>query len=240
MLTNDSPDPSLRVAVVTGGHGYDTMPFHQLFRALPGVDAYPQHLEDWCFDEPAVRAAYDVVVFYTMMMPGPFDEGLPWYAGKQLTALGELGSTDQGIVVLHHAILAFPEWQPWSDLVGIADRKFGYHWEGDPTTEVANPTHPITRDLPASSWSLADETYTMDEPGGRDVELLLTTRHHRSMKANAWTNRYKNSRVFCYQSGHGAAVYADPNFRTVLGRGIRWVSRVARDQEGNINSNPVY
>lgn len=220
MFTSSTP---LRVAVVTGGHSYDVVEFRQLFRAFAGVDAYVQHLEDWCSSSPEVRAAYDVVVFYIMPFAGPFDENLPWFAGKQRSALSELGSTSQGIFVLHHAILAFPDWQPWSEMVGIAHRKFGYHWKGDPTTEVANPTHPITRGLPAA-WSLADETYTMDEPAGPHVELLLTTKHPVSMKANAWTNHYKNARVFCYQSGHGAPVYANDTFRTVVERGIRWVA----------------
>lgn len=221
-MSNTPTAPTLRVAVITGGHSFDTLEFQQLFRALPGIDACVQHIEDWGAATPEVRAAYDVVVFYIMTMDTPSDEGLPWYAGKRLSALSELGREGQGIVVLHHAILAFPEWQPWNDLVGIQNRKFGYHWEGDPTTEVADATHPITRGLPAATWSLKDETYTMDEPTGPDVRLLLTTKHHKSMKANAWTNRYKGSRVFCYQSGHGAAVYADANFRTILDRGIRW------------------
>ena len=213
----------LSVAVVTGGHSFDTKEFHQLFRSFAGVDAYVQHLDDWCRASPEVRASYDVVVFYIMTLPGPFDENLPWYSGKQRTALSELGATNQGIFVLHHAILAFPDWKPWSEMVGIANRKFGYHWEGDPVTEVADPDHPISRGLPAS-WSLKDETYTMDEPAGPDVRLLFTTKHHKSMRANAWTHHYKQSRVFCYQSGHGAAVYADPTFRTVVERGIRWLA----------------
>jgi type 1 glutamine amidotransferase len=220
--THTDPSTKLRVAAVTGGHSFDTIEFHQLFRELPAINAYVQHIEDWGYASPEVRASYDVIVFYTMMMDGPADEGLPWYAGKRLSALSELGRVGQGIVVLHHAILAFPEWQPWNEMVGIQNRKFGYHWEGDPTTEIADAAHPITRDLPSATWSLKDETYTMDEPTGPDVHLLLTTKHHKSMKANAWTNRYKGSKVFCYQSGHGAPVYADANFRTILDRGIRW------------------
>ncbi len=222
------PSAPLNVAVVTGSHSYDGIAFRQLFRALPGIDAYVQHLEDWCSSSPEVRASYDAVVFYIMIMPGPFDENLPWYAGKQRRALSELGSTTQGIVVLHHAILAFPDWKPWSDMVGIADRKFGYHWEGDPTTEVLDPAHAISRDLP-ESWSMKDETYTMDEPAGPAVDLLLTTKHHKSMKANAWTNRHHNSRIFCFQSGHGAAVYENETFRTILTRGIHWVADPTND-----------
>ncbi len=50
------------------------------------------------------------VLFYTMFMDEPTDEGLPWHAGKPLDRLQGLGATSQGIVLLHHAILAYPRW----------------------------------------------------------------------------------------------------------------------------------
>ena len=41
------------------------------------------------------------------------------------TALSELGETQQGIVVWHHALLGHPDWPLWSDLIGIENRQFG-------------------------------------------------------------------------------------------------------------------
>ena len=224
MSTAPTASLCLTVAVVTGGHSFDTKEFHWLFRSIPGVDAYIQSLENWCTAKPPVRASYDVVVFYLMTREGPTDEGLPPHSGKQLTALQELGSEEQGIIVLHHALLAFLKWPNWNELVGIENRKSNYHWNGPVKTEVSDATHPITRGLPAS-WELNDESYTMNEPSGPNVQVLLTTRHEPSMKTLGWTNRYKNSRVFCYQSGHGAPVYADANFREVLTRAIHWVAK---------------
>jgi type 1 glutamine amidotransferase len=109
-------------------------------------------------------------------------------------------------------------------MVGIENRESRPHFNGPVKTEVVDPTHPITRDLP-STWELDDESYTMNEPVGPNVQVLLTTRHEPSMQSIAWTNLYKNSRVFCYQSGHGPPVYAEANFRKVLSRGIRWVAK---------------
>ena len=37
-----SPDKPVRVAVVTGGHFYEVVEFHRLFRSLDGIDAYVQ------------------------------------------------------------------------------------------------------------------------------------------------------------------------------------------------------
>jgi type 1 glutamine amidotransferase len=130
-----------------------------------------------------------------------------------------LGSAAQGIIVLHHAILAFPEWPLWSTLVGIPDRRFASHMGEPIRVAAANPDHPITRGL--GGWDLVDETYVMQEPGA-DSEILLTTANPKSMRALAWTRRYGDSPVLCLQPGHGRNAYADPNFQTILARGIRW------------------
>ena len=42
------------VAVVTGGHSFDVPGFHALFRSLPDVDPYIQHMEDYIHDSGEV------------------------------------------------------------------------------------------------------------------------------------------------------------------------------------------
>jgi len=121
--------------------------------------------------------------------------------------------------VLHHALLAFPEWQVWNDIVGIQDRSFGYHQNETLTIEVANPDHPITRGL--SNWTMVDETYTMAD-AGEGCEVLLTAEHPKSMKTIAWTRQHEDARVFCFESGHDHQTWPDPNFREVVRRGIQW------------------
>jgi uncharacterized protein len=212
----------VRVAVVTSGHSYDVPNFHRLFRALPGAEADIQHMDDFASSPETVRDQYDVVLFYIMLMDGPTDEKLPWYAGKPKTALEHLGATQQGIVVLHHALLAYPQWSVWSEIVGIADRKFGFHYNQTIQVQVANTEHPITRGL--KSWAMVDETYTMADAGdGSDI--LLTVEHPKSMKTLAWTRTYKKSRVLCFESGHDNAGWSNASFREVLGRGIQWCGR---------------
>jgi uncharacterized protein len=213
------PDGSMRTAVITGGHSFDVPNFHRLFRSLDGIEPVIQHIDDWTSSSSEVRASYDAVVFYIMMMGTPVDDGSPWYAGKPLSALGELGRYPQGVVVLHHALLAYPEWSMWSNLVGIDDRKFGYHAGESVHVDVVDLAHPITKGL--SPWDMTDETYTMREPreGSR---VLLATDHPRSMKSIAWTRDFRGTRVFCLESGHDNATWVDANFREVLRRGILW------------------
>jgi len=211
-----------RLAVVTGGHPYDVVNFHGLFGSMAkSFEILIQHMDDFASSPKEVRQGYDVVLFYIMLMETPATEGLPWYSGQPKTALEELGETAQGIVVLHHAILAYPKWPVWNNIVGIQNRQFGYHVGQNIHVEIADATHPITRGMKA--WDMTDETYTMDDAGA-DSRILLTVQHPKSMKAVAWTRSYRQARVFCFQSGHDNATWPNASFRKVLKRGILWAS----------------
>ena len=209
-------------AVVTGGHSYDVINFRRLFSSLDGIDAHVQHMDDFATSPEEVRDSYDAVVFYHMLMDGPQDKDLPGYKGKPKTVLEHLGETQQGVFVLHHALLAYPQWHVWDKIVGMDDRSFGAHADKSLHVEISDTTHPITRDL--SNWDMLDETYTMAEPPS-DNNVLLTVKHPQSMNAIAWCREYKNSRVLCFQSGHDNRTWADVGFQEILRRGILWCGR---------------
>jgi len=208
----------VKVAVVTGGHTYDVQSFHRLFWRLEEFDVFIQHMDDFASSAVEVRDSYDVVVFYTMLMDTPPDEER-WPHGNPHAAVQHLGATEQGILVLHHAILAYPQWPTWNALVDIPKREFQFFIGEDVHVEVADANHPITKGLAA--WDMTDETYTMLEPGD-DSHVLLTVEHPRSMKAIGWTRQHGKSRVFCFQSGHDNATWENTGFRAVLERGILW------------------
>ena len=222
MGTDKTTKDPIRCAVITGGHGYDVLNFHRFFRGMAGVDAYIQHMDDFASARANVRDSYDAVLFYTMLMDGPVDDGGPWYAGRPKTALEHLGETEQGIVLLHHAILAYPQWPVWSGIAGIQDRSFGHHPEQTLRVEIANSEHPITRGR--NAWEMADETYMMDEPG-KDSEILLTVNHPKSMAAIAWARMHRRARVFCFQSGHDNLTWENPDFGETVLRGIQWAAQ---------------
>ena len=209
-------------AVVTGGHSYDVINFRRLFHGLDGVDAHVQHMDDFATSSEEMRDSYDVVVFYHMLMEGPRNKGLPGYAGKPKAVLEHLGETEQGIFVLHHALLAYPRWREWDEIVGMDDRSFGAHAGKSLHVKIADATHPITSDL--SDWDMIDETYTMAEPAA-DNNVLLTVKHPKSMEAIAWSRGYKSSRVFCFQSGHDNQTWAEAGFQEILHRGILWCGK---------------
>ncbi len=214
------PSQPIKTAVITGGHAFDVPNFHLLFRNLEGIDAYIQHIDDFSSSPQEVRDRYDVVLFYIMMIEGPKEEGLPWYAGHPKTALEHLGETKQGIFLLHHTLLAYPQWPVWDELVGIRNRgTFGFSFGETVHTEITGSSHPITQDL--CGWDMVDETYTMGE-AGPDSNVLLTIDHPKSVKTIAWTRVYKNAPVFCYQAGHDNQTWLNSNFRQVLRNGICW------------------
>jgi trehalose utilization protein len=235
-METDLTSDKIKVAVITGAHPFDVPGFYALFRSIPDIDFYIQSLDEFAFSGFArgteegrqhlrdIRRQYDCLVFYNFHKetpPMPGEEKNLWERGRR-EALEELGKSEQGILVLHHGILAFPQWQLWSDLCGIQDRSYTFEFNQRIRIEVANPDHPITKGL--SSWEVLDETYAMNS-AGEDSDILLTTDQPQSIKTIAWVRTYKNARVFCLQVGHDNYTFSDPNFRTVVGRGIRWVAR---------------
>jgi trehalose utilization protein len=213
---------NIKVAIITGGHPFDVQPFHRLFRSMPGIEAYIQHTDEFASGLLAVRDRYDVLVFYSMFRDTPRDDG-PWYAGKPKSALERLGETSQGVVILHHALLAYPNWALWDEIVGISERIMrSYHPNERIQVDIADPQHPIVKGV--TTWEMIDETYLMPEAESEN-HTILTTQHPRCVKTVGWTRQYKQARVFCFQSGHGDATYADPNFQAILANGIRWAAR---------------
>ena len=214
-------DNRKKIAVVTGGHSYDVIGFQQLFRKMPELDSYIQHMDDFCSSPEEVRDLYDAVVFYIMMTEEPTDEDLPWYQGKPKTALEHLGKTGQGIVVLHHALLAYPAWPVWGDICGLKNRSFRYFHDQQVATQVMRRDHPIVKCI--DDFVIDDETYMTDEPDP-DNEILLTTLHPKSTEALAWTRLYGTARVFCYQGGHDRLAWENPQFIQLLKQGIIWTT----------------
>lgn len=209
----------IKTAIITGGHPYDAIGFRKLWNSLEGIDAYVQDIENYS-SHLADRKFYDVLVFY-QMCPQPVDLN-QWI--KPLSMLNELGGTSQGIVVLHHALMTYREWQVWDKVTGIHDRK------PPKNTAEAFIDQPI-RVYPSSAnspiiagmrpWDFTDETYLLREPDEQST-VLLTANQPNSMKSIAWVRQYKQSRVFCLQSGHDDKAWKNKDFRKILRRGICW------------------
>ena len=230
----------IATAVVTGEHPFNVPAFHRLFRGYEDIEYYPQHIDQYVADFGDVRNEYDVIVFYNFNLETPGNE-TAWWKGGTKEALEKIGSQEQGIVILHHAMAAFPQWEFWSNLMGNAqedrqwnvDEFFGCdrnvdQWLSFGETlhiEIIDPSHPIVSGLDA--WDLIGETWNgLGGFPGSDCHVLLTIDHPKmEMKAMAWTYQFKKARVFCFQPGHNNDSWSNENFQIVLGRGIRWAAK---------------
>ena len=112
-----TPSQKLKIAVITGGHAYDVPAFNALFQRWPDIESCPYAFDQWIAESEAVRLAYDSVVYFQFALPEAPSEA----AQSVLRTSVEKG---QGQVVLHHAMLCYTDWPFWSELVGIANRKF--------------------------------------------------------------------------------------------------------------------
>jgi len=211
-MSSFDTSPKPKVAIVTGGHPFDVPGFRDLFQSMTRIEAYIQHMEDWVADAARIRSLYDAVVFYHMYRPMP-DEATR-------TAMEGLGKSDTGVVVLHHALLSWPDWSLWTEITGLPDRgEFRFDMDQTIRTDIAVTDHPITQGL--RPWHMIDETYQTAEPDD-DSTVLLMTEHPKSMRALGWTRQLGQARVFCYASGHDERAWREPGFRHALLEGILW------------------
>ncbi|MCG9129355.1 ThuA domain-containing protein [Candidatus Poribacteria bacterium] len=202
----------MKIAVVTGEHGFREKDFDAVFRSMEDIEFIREDL-DIFVDDPNQKE-YETVVFYNFHRPYPTDQ--------QAKAILDLTERGQGMVILHHAILAFPNWESYSEMCGIHDREFDYSPKQTLQVQVTDPNHPITKGL--TNWEMGDETYLM-KSADEESTILLTVDHPNSMDVIGWAREYRNSRIFCLQSGHDNVTYSDPNFRIVLHQGIKWCAK---------------
>jgi type 1 glutamine amidotransferase len=136
------------------------------------------------------------------------------------------------MVFLHHSLASYQKWDEFINIIGgryhLEDEKkevqdkmaSTYKHDVDLDVKIADPNHPITRDL--KDFTIHDEAY-----GGftvlPKVHPLLTTNHTESGKFIAWTNKYAKSRVVYIQLGHDHYAFEDPNYRRLVKQAIDWV-----------------
>ena len=216
----------IRVAVITGGHGFDEAPFLELFKSIKGIEFVhlPQQ-DDSEFLEDIENWPYDVIVLYNMSRD---------ISEKRQANFLKLLDKGVGLVVLHHAIANYPDWPKYKEIIGAAYFLDVTEYEGAkrPRSEythgvempihVENTAHPVTQGV--SDFTVTDETYRkwVFLPGS---ELLLSTTHPESNREIAWVRQAGHSRVCFIQLGHGPQAFSDENYRRLVGQAIAWTAK---------------
>ena len=146
-------------------------------------------------------------------------------AGNPKAAIERIVAQGQGIIILHHALLAWEKWDFWNRLIGFDNRNFRYKEGLQLKIQVADADHEIVDDL--REFQILDEGYVLHGQYDGQGDVLLTTEHEDAMESVAWARQIDQCRVFCLALGHDNESWSNAGFQDALRRGIIW-SAVAR------------
>ena len=217
--------PKMKVLLITGGHGFETAPFFDVFEKNPDITfTSAKHTQNADAYERDDLLSYDAVVLYDM--PKEITE-------PQKAKFLSLFQKGIGVLVLHHALVSYQHWPEFERIIGgrypeedgkggKVTPEVGYQHGVEVPVVIVAKDHPITAGL--SDFTITDEIYWGFRVQ-RDVTPLLTTTHPQSGKPLAWTREEGKSRLVYLQLGHGPSAYDNPNYRQLVARSIRWVAR---------------
>ncbi|HOQ33557.1 MAG TPA: ThuA domain-containing protein [Candidatus Hydrogenedens sp.] len=216
----------VRVAIITGGHGYDKEPFEAMWTSITEMKpTYFDYGVKKCeFFDKDHSDEFDTIVFYN------FHQKITPKQQQNFLKMLEKGKR---IIVMHHAISAFPEWNEFNKIIGAKYFSEDMEWEGKKyerskykhdvkiPVHVADKNHPITQGV--EDFEEIDETYS-GYYIAPEVHVLLTTNCPENTPFIAWVNKYNNSEIFFVQLGHGPQIFANEQFRKLISNAIKWAS----------------
>lgn len=214
---NPKNQDALRVLLVTGGHDHDAS-LYEMFEHQRDlrvtVDPHPGPFRG------DLREKYDVLVLYD------FNQELTDVKRKNLRDFVESG---KGLVVLHHAIANYQDWEWWwKEVVGgkyllkddpsMGMKMSTYKHDVDLRLEPAGK-HPILKGI-TSAW-MRDESYK-GMWRAPNTQVLVTTRHETSDEALAWVSPYDKSKVVFIQLGHDRMAHENPWYQRLVRNAVLW------------------
>jgi len=221
----DKAPAPVRILVITGGHDYNKETFQHMLGSLGRDFTFEIREFPMAFDMflPQNRDKYDVLVFYHMWQD---------ISNEQKKVFSECIKNGKPLVVLHHSICAFDNWDEYIHITGgkyfhkpatingVQYPASSYQHDRQVLVQVVDTLHPVTKNL--RDFELFDETYNnyYIEPG---VKPLLRTNDPTSTPVIGWVTQYGRSRVATIQSGHDTPTYDNENYRRLLRQAITWV-----------------
>jgi type 1 glutamine amidotransferase len=131
----------------------------------------------------------------------------------------------KGLVTVHWANGAFPNWPEYLNIVGLAQQSV-HDRRGPFKVKIANANHPITRGL--ADFDTDDELYWDHAQGNRNrVPLAVSTSNvHFEDFVMAHTQQYLAGRVFNTSLGHDVKALQFPGTAELIRRGAAWVGKI--------------
>lgn len=215
----EGPNPdAVKVLVVTGGHSHDTT-FYRMFEGYPemavNVDPHP-----FAYARKGWTKKYDVLVLYDLIQEIP---------EQQKQALREFVESGKGLVVLHHAIANYNNWEWWwKEVVGVhylvapmGDKPRSTYKHDQEVFVQQVAAHPILYGV--GPLHMIEETYNQVWVSPSNT-ILMKTEHPMAQGPMAWVSAYEKSRVFATMMGHDHQVHNNPGYRRLVRNAILWTA----------------
>lgn len=220
----DAPAKKLKVAVLTGGHGFDHKTFFAMFDGFGDIEYKEIALKkDASVFDDISQWPYDVIVLYNMTAQ---------ITDKQKANFLALLDKGVGVLAMHHNIAAWPQWEEYPKIIGaryylkktqVGDKTIASTYkEGvEYTIRVEEGAHPITKGL--SDFKVHDEVYGQCgfEP---DNKYLIGTDHKMSDKNLGWVRKVRNANVCYIMPGHGTTIFSNPTYLKLIHNAIFWAA----------------
>lgn len=175
------------------------------------------------FADPKGLAEYDVIVLN-------INRNKRWSSDREANFLNFV-KNGGGLVVVHAADNAFPDWEEYDRLVGGTWRSKGTSFPdrgtfhppyGDFEVTIVDSEHPITAGL-GKTFTTRDEMYTnlrLQE----NIKVLAHGVHEGKPQPLLFVSTYGKGRMFQTALGHDIVGMANPKFKDTLIRGARWAA----------------
>ncbi len=225
--------PRVPVLLVTGANNHDWVFTHA---AIRDALAASERFDVTVTNEPARSLATDDLAAYRAIV---LDYNGPRWGDAAEQAFAAAVEHGAGVVVLHAADNAFPDWDWYARLVGLCwrDGTTGHGPYHPFDVLVVDPAHPITAGMPDLRQH-PDELYHRLVPTpGAEFRVLLSAF---SQPAHGGTGRlepmataaqFGRSRVFHTALGHTwtnalptRASWLDPQLQQLVARGTEWAA----------------
>jgi type 1 glutamine amidotransferase len=224
-LSATEQNEKIKVLLITGGHGFEEAQFFKVFKENPDITLTTavQGKTNATAYERDDLTGFDVVVLYD------FRKNITDEEKAKFMSLFDKGI---GLVVLHHALIAYPFWPEYEHIVGgkypetdpqnPVTEQAGYQHDVEIPVVIVAKEHPITVGL--KDFTIHDEIYWgfHTQP---DIVPLITTTQPKSGKPLGWCRTQGKSRVVYLQLGHDHSAYENPNYQLLVAHSINWAAK---------------
>jgi type 1 glutamine amidotransferase len=222
----DVADRPLKVLIVTGVDH----PAHNWKATAPALEALleeggrveadiawtPEALAD-----PEMLRNRDVIILH-FRNERPFDKEMEIRANLDRFVKVE----GKGLVLIHFACGAFPQWPEFADLAGrVWDTVNTHDPRGPFTVNITAPEHPVAKALGLGRFETDDELYT-GLTGDRPIDVFAAARSKVTASDHpmAFTFSRGKGRVFQTPLGHDVKALTVPAVARLLRSGVIWAA----------------